>query len=230
MTLAYFAAAWFAGTVAAALGWAERWLVVGVVVAIALAASVALVRRRPRLALLGVACAALFAGAFLRFDVDSPAAAPSGIAVLNDRGSVTFHALVVGEPDRNGRYVSTRVEVREIEQGSVWQPSSGGVLLHEAAAVDHKYGDLLTVTGKLETPPVLPNFDYRQYLSRQGIGSIAYYPEVSLDATGQGNAVWAAIHHLRRDLSSALAGALPEPRRRWRRVSCWESALSCRRT
>ena len=211
MTLAYFAAAWFAGTVAAALGWDARWAFVGSGFLVALVAVLAFVRRRPGVALMGLACAALFAGAFFRFGADTPSDEPSGIAALNDGASVTFRALVVDEPDDNGRYVSTRVDVREVEEDGAWQPASGGVLLHEAATVDHKYGDLLQVAGKLETPPVLPNFDYRQYLARQGLGSIAYYPEVSVEATGQGNAAWAAVHRLRRDLSSALASALAEP-------------------
>ena len=212
MTLAYFAAAWFAGTVAAALGWDARWAFAGGCGLVALIAVAALIRRRPGVALLGVACAALFAGAFLRFDADKPADTPSGIAALNDGAAVTFRALVVDEPDSNGRYVSTRVDVHSIEEDGVWQPSDGGVLLHEAATAKHEYGDLLSITGKLETPPVLPNFDYRQYLARQGIGSIAYYPEVAVEATGRGNAAWAAVHRLQRGLSSALAGALPEPR------------------
>ncbi len=211
MTLAYFAAAWFAGTVAAALGWDARSVLVAGTGAFLLVGIAAFVRRRPSAALAGLVCATLFAGAFLRFDADKPTDPSSGIAALNDGESVTFRALVVDEPDRNGRYVSTRVDVRAVEEDGAWQPADGGILLHEAATVDHKYGDLLEVAGKLETPPALPNFDYRQYLARQGIGSIAYYPEVAVEATRQGNAAWAAIHRLRRDLSSALAGALPEP-------------------
>ncbi len=211
MTLAYFAAAWFAGTVAAALGWDARSVLVAGTGAFLLVGIAAFVRRRPSAALAGLVCATLFAGAFLRFDADKPTDPSSGIAALNDGESVTFRALVVDEPDDNGRYVSTRVAMRAVEEDGAWQPVDGGVLLHEAATVDHKYGDLLEVAGKLQTPPVLPNFDYRQYLARQGISSIAYYPEVTVEATGQGNAAWAAIHRLRRDLSSALAGALPEP-------------------
>ena len=212
MTLAYFAAAWFAGTVAAALGWDARPAIVAGGCFLLAVVIAALVRRRPSAASAGLVCAALFAGAFIRFDADKPTDTSSGIAALNDGASVTFQALVVDEPDKNGRYVSTRVDVKSIQQGDEsWQAISGGALLHEAATVDHKYGDLLEVAGKLETPPALPNFDYRQYLARQGIGSIAYYPEVTVEATGQGNAAWAAVHRLRRDLSSALASALAEP-------------------
>jgi competence protein ComEC len=212
VTLAYFAAAWFAGTVAAALGWDERPIIVAGVVLLAALAAFVLVRRRPSTALLGFICAALFAGAFLRFDPDNASEAPSGIAALNDGASITFRALVIDEPDESGRYVSTRVDVKSVRQddGSL-QASSGGVLLQEPAPASHSYGDLLEITAKLETPPELPNFDYRQYLARQGIDSIAYYPEVTVEAAKQGNAAWFAIHRLRRDLSSSLAGALPEP-------------------
>jgi len=211
LTLAYFAAAWFAGTVAAALGWDARLAVAGSSVLLAATAIAALVRRHPSAALASPVCAALFAGAFIHFDADKPSDTSSGIAALNDGASVTFQAMAVDEPDKYGRYVATRVAVKSVQEGSDWQPMSGGVLLHEAATVDHHYGDLLTVTGKLETPPELLNFDYRQYLARQGIGSVAYYPDVKVEPEGRGNAAWAAVHHLRRDLSSALAGALSEP-------------------
>jgi len=212
LTLAYFAAAWFAGTVAAALGWdGHVALLAGSGSLIAVAAT-AFVRRRPSTALLGFTCAALFTGAFLRFDAAEPFHAPSGIAGLNDGPSATFRALVVDEPDSNGRYVSTRVEVESVSQSDgAWLPLSGGVLLREPSTAGHHYGDMLVVTGKLQTPPESPTFDYRQYLARQGVESITYYPDVSVEKTSQGNAAWAVVHRLRRDLSSALAGALPEP-------------------
>ncbi|HUS82038.1 MAG TPA: ComEC/Rec2 family competence protein, partial [Dehalococcoidia bacterium] len=211
MTLAYFAAAWFAGTIAAALGWDARQSLAACGSALAVIAVAALVRRRPSAALLGLTCAALSAGAFLRFDASRPSDEPSGIAALNDGAPVTFQAIVVDEPDSSGRYVSTKVNVRSVEEEAVSQPMSGGVLLREAVTADHKYGDLLEVKGRLQTPPALPNFDYRQYLARQGIGSIAYYPEVEPKDSNRGNAAWTAIHRLRRDLSSALADALAEP-------------------
>jgi competence protein ComEC len=207
--LAYFAAAWFIGTVAAALGWdARASLVAGGVIFVFVSLG-ALLRRRPAIALVAFACAALFAGGFLRFE--EPSIAPSGIAALNDGASVTFRAVVKDEPDENGRFVLTRADVQSVWRDGSWQAESGGVLLYESAAASHEYGDLLEITGKLETPPELPTFDYRQYLARQGIGSIAYYPQVQLKSAGEGNPGQAVVHGIRRHLSSALAGALPEP-------------------
>jgi competence protein ComEC len=75
----------------------------------------------------------------------------------------------------------------------------------------HEYGDLLEVTGKLETPFVSEEFDYRDYLARRGVHSTIAYPKTSLLATGQGDPLRARLYDLRADLGSALADALPQP-------------------
>jgi competence protein ComEC len=92
-----------------------------------------------------------------------------------------------------------------------WQSTSGGILMRSGLFPRYDYGDLLEVDGKLETPPEFEDFNYRDYLARQGIGSIINYPQMSLLATGQGNPIQAGIYDLRDKLSSALEDALPEP-------------------
>jgi competence protein ComEC len=212
MTLAYFAGAWFAGTVAVALGWDGRTAVGAALASAAIAVAAGVVRRRPRLLLVSAICVALFAGGFLRARNDISAPPPSTVIALNDGPAVTFRALVVDEPDTSGAYVSTRLAVREVQQrdGS-WEQASGGVLLREVASTGHHYGDLLTVTAKLETPASSPAFDYRQYLANRGIDSVAYYPEVILTASDRGNAALNLLHKARSALDSAMAKALPEP-------------------
>jgi competence protein ComEC len=211
LTLAYFAAAWFLGTVAAALRWETRWALAGVAAVCVAVAVVALVRRGPRTALLVLVCGALFAGAFLHFDDGAASSEPSGIAAFNDGASVTFRALVVDEPEQHGRSISVKLSVKQIQRDGGWQPMSGGVLLWEPSTAQRKYGDLLEIAGKLETPPQLGDFDYAQYLARQGISSVAYYQKVESAGSGQGSVLPSAVHGLRRSLSSALAEALPQP-------------------
>jgi len=210
LTLAYLAAAWVLGTVAAALGWDLAWAVAGG--AAVLAAGTALLRHNVAPALLVLLCAGLFAAGMLRFQADETPTQPTGIAVFNDTDApVNFRALVTDDPDEKTRSLSIRLAAREVFQDGEWQPISGGILLRQGLFPHYRYGDLLEVEGKLETPPVLPDFDYRQYLARQGIVSIVEYPKVDLLASGQGNRALAAIHGLRRELSSALTEALPEP-------------------
>lgn len=124
------------------------------------------------------------------------------------------------EPDVRGRSQRVRLSAREVFDPSAplragdggWQPISGGVLLRRGLFPRRHYGDLLELEGELETPPSFPDFDYRDYLARQGIVSLIAYPEVvETIATGQGDPALAALHSVRGRLGDALARALPEP-------------------
>ncbi|MGA2285055.1 MAG: DNA internalization-related competence protein ComEC/Rec2 [Dehalococcoidia bacterium] len=213
MTLAYLAAAWLFGTVTAALGWdAMRTADAGI--AVCSAAIVAnLVQRRPRVALLALACGGLFAGAFFRFEASGTPTTAGGIAAFNDGSAVTFQAVAADDSEEHGRAISTRLRATLLQpDGGDRQQINGGVLLWEpSTAPRHRYGDALEITGKLTSPSPLPNFDYPQYLAQQGISSIADYPKVTATGSNQGNAILLGAHRLRRGLSAALAEALPQP-------------------
>ena len=55
------------------------------------------------------------------------------------------------------------------------------------------------------------DFDYREYLARQGIFSTMIYPGVELVGEGEGNRVVEAIYSLRYRLSRSLSQAVAEP-------------------
>ena len=196
MTLAYFAAAWFFGTVAAALGWDARVVAVAGGGCLVVIAVVALVRRRPGLALLGLACAALFTGAFLRFDASEPSNVPSGIATLNDGPSVTFRAMV---DRRSGQKRPLRLDARRRAVGPTgrrlvaaverWRPPARGS--DRRPQVRRR---CWRSQASWRRRPSCPTSTTAQYLARQGIDSIAYYPAVTLASTSEGNAAWAALH------------------------------------
>jgi len=217
MTLAYVALAWLLGVgLMAATG--EPWAVGAAAV---LAFAVLLVGRRSWRALpWAMLVAIMLVGGAWQYDATLPPAEPQGIASYNcpsdqhddcDRPLVRFRAVVSGEPDERGSSVRLRLSVREVSVDGRWQETSGGVLMRAPLFPRFEYGDLLEVTGKLETPPASEDFDYRDYLARHGVYSTIAYPKTSLLATGQGNPLWARLYDLRADLGSALADALPEP-------------------
>ena len=217
MTLAYLAAAWLLGVgLMAATG--EPWVVAA---AAALAFLAPLLARRSwrapslrsgRDLAWAALVAALLVGGAWRHDATLPRQwrEPQGIARYNDGEAVRFRAVVSGEPDERGTSVRLRLSAREVFDGG-WRDTSGGVLMRAGLFPQYDYGDLIEVTGKLETPPTLEDFDYREYLARRGVYSTIAYPKVALLATGQGSPLWAGLYDLRADLGSALADALPEP-------------------
>lgn len=207
MSLAHLALAWLLGVgLMAATG--EAWAVAAAAALALLAPLVA--RRSPRVLPWAVLAAACVVGGAWRYDSTLPSTEPQGIARHNGGEAVRFRAVVSSEPDERDTSVRLRLSAREVFDGG-WQETSGGVLMRAALYPRYEYGDLLEVTGKLETSPILEDFDYREYLARHGVYSTIAYPKATLLATGQGNPLWARFYDLRADLGSALANALPEP-------------------
>jgi competence protein ComEC len=209
MILGYLGLCWLLGMGAAAFAQGSPWAIAA---AALVAAILPLVTRRSAVALLwAVAAAGLLVGGAWLYQSSLPSAEPQGIALYNDGAAVRFRAVVSGEPDERGSSLRLRLSAREVLADGRWQSTSGGILLRGGLFPRYDYGDLLEVNGKLETPPAFEDFNYRDYLARQGIGSIINYPRLSLLATGQGNTIQAWVYDLRGELSSALENALPEP-------------------
>ena len=63
----------------------------------------------------------------------------------------------------------------------------------------------------MESPPVFDDFDYRDYLALQGVGAVARFPALTLDAEGAGSPLLRRVYALRATLSKSLQRSLPEP-------------------
>lgn len=209
---AVVALAWLAGVVAAALGWAALWppaagLAAGLCVALLL-----LGRRRQAAVLAALALVAA-AGA-LRHEAARPPPQPGGVAAFNGGGAVTLRGVVVSEPEE--RELSQRFTLRAeayLEAGA-WRATEGRVLVSARLFPRLRYGDEVELRGELQTPPgpsEAGGFDYREYLARRGVVSLAVYPSVELVGREGGNAAARALFSLRRRLGEALARSLPEP-------------------
>ncbi len=209
MALAYLAFAWVLGIAAAAFTDAS----LGAVVAAAGLLGAASFAWRPRVSTvlfvitgIGLICVATW-----RYDSAAIRGAPAGIARYNDAAPVKLRAVVDDEPEARSSSRLYRLEVREAMRAGEWRPQTGGVLMRAPLFPRYEYGDLLEISGKLETPPVLPDFDYRDHLLRQGITSIVNYPQAHLLKHDEGSPFRSALIDARSSLSGALSDVLPEP-------------------
>ncbi len=119
--------------------------------------------------------------------------------------------MVAEEPDIRDRLCLLTFSASEIIVNGERKEVLGTVLIQVPRYPAYRYGDVLNVTGKLETPEPFDNFDYKSYLERQGIYSVIYYPGVELLGQGEGLKPLQWIYSLRERLSTSLARALPEP-------------------
>ena len=153
---------------------------------------------------------ALFGGIFC-FQSSQPAVDESCLQFYNDRGTVEIKGIVDTDPDIREKTTHLRLSATEIRLDKGWQQVSGTALLFVPRYPAYSYGDTLLVTGELETPPQLDDFDYRGYLAHQGIYSTMLYPKIELVEGGKGVKPLEWVYSLRSRLSQTLAKVLPEP-------------------
>ena len=114
----------------------------------------------------------------------------------------TERVMPRGSPEAEGREVLGPVQV-------TLRPTAALVQQRERPHV--RYGDVLLLEGRLETPPRFADFDYREYLARQGIHALMSFPRVTLQDQGQGAWALERVYDLRHRLAESLQQNLPEP-------------------
>ncbi len=175
---------------------------------------------RQKALLWGGLCLILLLGAILRSQL-----VPIGDELQRYRGSFELRGVVAADPDVREHATILRLEITEIKLDGEWYPVEGTARVNAPrfpgweTARDfpfYRYGDLLQMRGNLESPRPPDEegeFDFREFLARQGIHTIISRPsEIALVAVGQGsNKPMELIYRLRGSMSQSLAQALPEP-------------------
>jgi competence protein ComEC len=156
--------------------------------------------------ILAAICLIAFFGGALCYQASLPPGDASHIKFYNGQ-EVEIEGTVSADPEIRDRSTHLRLSTSQINGEKV----SGDVLLFVPRYPEYKYGDVLLVWGKLETPPQLGDFDYKGYLENQGIYSTMLYPDMELLETGEGLAPLEWVYSLRNSLSQSLARVIPEP-------------------
>ncbi|MFA5000145.1 MAG: ComEC/Rec2 family competence protein [Patescibacteria group bacterium] len=138
------------------------------------------------------------------------------LANFNEQ-TVKFRAWVCAEADLN--YKARRLTVCALEilnkigEQTISSPISGRVLISAKLYTAYDYGDFLEVSGRLQAPPEIEDFDYDRYLARYDIYSVMYYAKLSPLAgnlSGRQKA-YRRLLKFKQGLAERLNANLPEP-------------------
>jgi competence protein ComEC len=157
--------------------------------------------------------AALFAGA-ARYELAQPKFAPDALAWYNDREEIsTLEGVLINPPDERDAYTNLRIAVDRLRlaDGEAFIPVQGTLLARVPPGGEWQYGDLISLAGRLETPPAEEGFSYRDYLSRQGIYTIIQPVQVSPLSQNQGNPFKAVVYRLKEHLLKTVYRTFPDP-------------------
>ncbi|MFH1657199.1 MAG: ComEC/Rec2 family competence protein [bacterium] len=118
-------------------------------------------------------------------------------------GEVELVGRIVAEPDKRDSYTNLTVQTA----------ANGRVLLTVSRYPEYQYGQELEIKGELKVPPVFDEFNYQDYLLKEGISSVMYSPEVKLRETKAtlGVKAYAAILKFKDKLRESIRENLSPP-------------------
>jgi len=116
--------------------------------------------------------------------------------------TIEFTGQVVAEPDVREKSTKLTIQPEGME---------GKVLVTVNRYLGYQYGDRIKVKGKLEAPYVFEEFNYKEYLAKEGIYSVVYFPEIELIENNQGNFLLASIFKLKDKLRENIDQNLSLP-------------------
>lgn len=115
---------------------------------------------------------------------------------LNGKGEVALTGLVDGAPD-----------IRETSQKLTVKVGNSKMLVTTSNYVEYNYLDKIQITGKLKTPGVIDDFNYTNYLLKDGIYSVVDSPKIEKLGKANGGPAFAAygfILNLKQKLEQSI--------------------------
>lgn len=208
MTLVYLVAAWVTGLFLAryASSPVGAWLAVA-----AGCVLLAYLVRQHRPWRLSLICAALFALGAGRYAWAARPLPADHVAHFVDSGYVTLTGFVAREPDVRDKFTNLYVQAESLYQDDQSEPAQGRVLVQAPRYGSYAYGDRVTASGPLLTPPEFDDFSYRDYLARRGIHAMMPNAEVRVLAHHQGRPWYAAMYALKARAQRTIDRLLPSP-------------------
>ena len=109
--------------------------------------------------------------------------------VYPKEGNVEFVGVVAKEPDI--RPASIKFTIKPVENDSRL------ILVTTGRHPEYKYGDKLRIVGAIEKPPIFADFNYRDYLKKDGIVGVMNFPKTELLGSGFGNPIMEVLLFLK---------------------------------
>ena len=163
---------------------------------------------RQKIAIIGF-CFMVLAGGAWRFS--QATGQENSIKQFNEQGRIVLKGIVSEEPDVRSSNIRYIVEAKNYQLGGRQFKASGLLMIVAGKYPQYRYGDQIEITGKLQTPQSIDDFDYQKYLAKDEIYSIVYYPEIKLLDVHQGSWFMEKLLLLKNGFENSLGKILSEP-------------------
>lgn len=161
-------------------------------------------------------CILFFVLGIIRFQISEFNIAKDQLSKLNDKPEkVTLIGYVSSEPDLRAKSQKLIIKTEKLIIRGEESDIKGSVLITTNPYIEYKYLDSLRITGKLKTPAVFEDFNYKNYLLKDGIYSVMDFPKIELISDSPKYNVFTYFYEkiifLKRKLIGSLNENFPPP-------------------
>jgi len=111
-----------------------------------------------------------------------------------------FIGQIIKEPDQKSNHINLTIKT-EI----------GKVLVTTSSYPEYFYGDILKIDGKFQIPAEFETFNYKNYLAKDKIYYVMYYPQIEILERDKGNKIFSAILKFKNNLIEKVETIMPFP-------------------
>ena len=113
-----------------------------------------------------------------------------------------LEGIIIDEPEKRINQQKFQFKTEEIP---------GKVLVTTELYPEYQYGDELEISGKIREPAQFEDFDYQQYLAKDKIYSVIYWPAINRLAENQGNWFFQKVFNFKDKLRKVIEQTLLPP-------------------
>jgi len=125
--------------------------------------------------------------------------------------TIILIGIVTTEPDVREKIQRLTVKINRFQKEESFIEIKEKVLIITQKYPQYQYGDKLKITGKLETPPIFEEFNYRDYLKKDRIYSVISWPKIELIETDLGNPILKFIFAFKNRLEESVESLISPP-------------------
>jgi len=115
---------------------------------------------------------------------------------------IDFTAIISNQPAQKEKTSRIEVQPQEIQ---------GKILITSSKYPEYEYGDKVKIIGKLEEPPVFEDFNYKDYLAKNGIYALMFFPKIELLEKGFGSSAIKNLFYFKKQLKQGVDKAITFP-------------------
>jgi competence protein ComEC len=138
--------------------------------------------------------------------------ANNDLKIYNDKEAVTLIGFISREPAVGQKSTKLTISSEKIILNGQEIGTNGDFLVMTGKYPLFKYGQEVELTGKLITPSAdINNFNYKDYLSKDGIYSVINWPKIQLTGGNRGNIIYSSLFSFKNKLKSGVDSVMSPP-------------------